>query len=258
MTESCPGDKFKSGLVTPSACETIKEEVIREKIVHLLLNEKGYQDADLVLEVPYALVMGSETFQVQASILIQLEGKKVVLIKCGAGSIMARERAALALARLITDYQIPLTIVTNSEDATLLNTINGETLECGMPAILNKAGLVDRLPDLSYLPLTRENAGRWRTRSSRPLRPWACTGSATNRHCFPMYPSLSRISASTSLRFLIIPAHRRSLSGSEKGFPARIPPSYGKPTPKSTHFIPLGPSRIPSWTKAAIISRERP
>jgi hypothetical protein len=43
--------------------------------------------------------------------------------------------------------------VTNSEDATLLNTINGETLECGMPAVLNKAGLLDRLQDLSYLPL---------------------------------------------------------------------------------------------------------
>ena len=153
MTESCPGDKFKSGLVTPSACETIKEEVIREKIVQLLLNERGYQDADLVLEVPYALVLGSETFQVQASILIQLEGKKVALIKCGAGSIMARERAALALARLITDYQIPLTIVTNSEDATLLNTMNGETLECGMPAIPNKTDLLNRLQDLSYLPL---------------------------------------------------------------------------------------------------------
>jgi hypothetical protein len=153
MTESCPGDKFKSGLVTPSACETIKEEVIREKIVQLLLNEKGYQDADLVLEVPYALVMGSETFQVQASILIQLEGEKVVLIKCGAGSLMARERAALALARLITDYQIPLTIVTNSEDATLLNTINGETLECGMSAIPSKAELLNRLQDFSHLPL---------------------------------------------------------------------------------------------------------
>jgi len=153
MTEFCPGETLKSGLVTPSTCETVKEEVIREIIVQLLLNEKGYQDADLMLEVPYALEMGPETFHLQASILIQLEGKKVMLIKCGAGSIMARERAALALARLITDYQIPLTIVTNSEDATLLNTISGETLECGMPAILSKAALLNRFQDLSYLPL---------------------------------------------------------------------------------------------------------
>ena len=79
-----------------------------------------------------ALVMGPETFSLKASILILVGGKKVVLIKCGAGSIMARERAALALARMFTDYQIPLTIVTNSEDATLLNTLNGETLECGL------------------------------------------------------------------------------------------------------------------------------
>jgi hypothetical protein len=153
MSESCPGDKFKSGLVTPSACETIKEEVIRDKIVRLLLSEKGYQEEDLELDVPFSLVMGPETFSLKASILIQMSGKKVVLIKCGAGSIMARERAALALARMFTHYQIPLTIVTNSEDATLLNTLNGETLECGLGAILDKGQLLDRLEGLSYPPL---------------------------------------------------------------------------------------------------------
>jgi hypothetical protein len=153
MSESCPGDKYKSGLVTPSADETIKEEVIRDRIVRLLLSEKGYQEEDLELDVPFSLVIGPETFSLKASILIQLGGKKVVLIKCGAGSIMARERAALALARMFTDYQIPLTVVTNSEDATLLNTLNGETLECGLGAIPGKEQLLDRLEGLSYVPL---------------------------------------------------------------------------------------------------------
>jgi hypothetical protein len=153
MSESCPGDKYKSGLVAPSECETIKEEVVRDKIVRLLLSEKGYQEEDLELDVPFSLVMGPETFSLKASILIQLGGKKVALIKCGAGSIMARERAALALARMFTDYQIPLTVVTNSEDATLLNTLNGETLDCGLGAILEKGQLLDRLEGLSYVPL---------------------------------------------------------------------------------------------------------
>ena len=153
MSESCPGDKYKSGLVAPSECETVKEEVIRDKIVRLLLSEKGYQEEDLELDVPFSLVMGPETFSLKASILIQMGGKKVVLIKCGAGSIMARERAALALARMFTDYQIPLTVVTNSEDATLLNTLNGETLECGLGAIPEKEQLLDRLEGLSYVPL---------------------------------------------------------------------------------------------------------
>ena len=153
MSEFCPGDKYKSGLVAPSECETIKEEVVRDKIVRLLLSEKGYQEEDLELDVPFSLVMGPETFSLKASILIQLGGKKVALIKCGAGSIMARERAALALARMFTDYQIPLTVVTNSEDATLLNTLNGETLDCGLGAILEKGQLLDRLEGLSYVPL---------------------------------------------------------------------------------------------------------
>ena len=154
MSESCPGDKYKSGLVAPSECETIKEEVIRDKIVRLLLGEKGYPGRRTWNWMCLiSLVMGPETFQLKASILIQMGGKKVVLIKCGAGSIMARERAALSLARMFTDYQIPLTVVTNSEDATLLNTLNGETLECGLGAILEKGQLLDRLEGLSYVPL---------------------------------------------------------------------------------------------------------
>ena len=51
-------------------------------------------------------------------------------MKCGAGSIMARERATLALARMFTDYPIPLTVVTNSEDASPV-----EYLERGNPGM---------------------------------------------------------------------------------------------------------------------------
>ncbi len=153
MSESCPGEKYKSGLLPLSAGETIKEEVIRDRILRLLLSEKGYQEEDLELDMPFSLVIGPDTFSLKASILIQLGGKKVMLIKCGAGSILARERATLALARIFTDYQIPLSVVTNSEDATLLNTLNGETLECGLAAIPGRGQLLDRLEGLSFVPL---------------------------------------------------------------------------------------------------------
>ena len=153
MSDTCPGEKYKAGLVAPSECETVKEEVIREKILQVLLKEKGYELEDLELDVPYEFHSGSDAVQSRASIIIRLEGHRVVLIKCGAGSILARERPTLSLARLLDAVQIPLAVVTNSEDATFLNTLTGETLGCGLAAIPTKDQVLDRLKDLVFAPL---------------------------------------------------------------------------------------------------------
>lgn len=153
MVDTCPGDKFREGVISPSACETINEEVIRQKVLGLLVGEKGYLLEDIEEEVPFELIIAQETLLLNVSFVIRINGQQLVLIKCGPGSILARERAALALARLFSDYQIPLTVVTNGEDATLLNTLTGETLDCGLAAIPGKNSLLSQLADLRFLPL---------------------------------------------------------------------------------------------------------
>jgi hypothetical protein len=155
MSDACPGEKFREGLNSPSACDTIKEEVIRKKTFDLLL-EKGYLLKDLEEDVPYTLQTEQELFQLRASFLIKLKDRYSVLIKCGAGSLLARERPALALSRLFTEHQIPLTIVTNGEDAVLLDTLTGETLGCGLSAIPDKIDLLSRREELKFLPLSEK------------------------------------------------------------------------------------------------------
>jgi hypothetical protein len=155
MTDACPGDKFREGIIAPSACDTIKEEVIRKRTFDLLL-EKGYLLEDLEEDVPYTLQTEQEVFQLRVSFLIRVKDRYSVLIKCGAGSLLARERPALALSRLFTDYQIPLTIVTNGDDALFLDTLTGETLGCGLSEIPDKADLLKRLEVLKFLPLSEK------------------------------------------------------------------------------------------------------
>ena len=156
MAESCPGDKFREGVNAPSTHETINEGVIREKMFGLLLGEKGYLKEDIEEEVPFDLITEKEIFQLKASLLLRLKGQRLVLIKCGPGSILARERAALALSRIIFEYQIPLTIVTNGEEASLLDTLSGKTLDCGPDVIPDKARLRSLSADLKFLPLAEK------------------------------------------------------------------------------------------------------
>ncbi|MBI4768714.1 MAG: hypothetical protein HY787_29690, partial [Deltaproteobacteria bacterium] len=51
MIEKCPGDQFREGMNAPSTHETINEGVIREKVLGLLLGEKGYLSEDIEEEV---------------------------------------------------------------------------------------------------------------------------------------------------------------------------------------------------------------
>jgi hypothetical protein len=153
MADTCPGDRFREGLIIPSACETIKEEVIRKKTFDLLL-EKGYLAEDLREDEPFALEIEQELFQLRISFLIKLKDRYSVLIKCGAGSLLARERPTLALARLFTDYQIPLSIVTNGDDALFLDTLTGETLGCGLSEIPDRINLLSRYDSLKFIPLS--------------------------------------------------------------------------------------------------------
>jgi Type I restriction enzyme R protein N terminus (HSDR_N) len=158
MNESCPGEKLRQQLISAEPCETAKEEVVREKVLSLLLAEKGFALEDLEIDVPYAFQVGQEAFLSRASLVITLEGRRLVLIKCGAGSILARERSTLALARLLTDYQIPLAVVTNSEDATLLDTVRGDTLDCGLAAIPTKERLLELMKGLALVPLPEKRS----------------------------------------------------------------------------------------------------
>jgi hypothetical protein len=153
MVDSCPGGKFQEGVNTSSTCETINEEVIRKKVLALLLWKKGYLVDEIEEEVPFELITDKEVFPLKVSLVIRLQGRRLMMIKCGPGSVLARERAALALARLFSEYQIPLTAVTNGEETTLLDTLSGETLECGSNIIPGKDQLLAQKEGLKFLPL---------------------------------------------------------------------------------------------------------
>jgi hypothetical protein len=153
MVDSCPGGKLREGVNVPSNCETINEEWIRKKVLAHLLWNKGYLIDEIEEDVSFDLKTEKEIFQLRVSLIIRIEGRRLVLIKCGPGSTLARERAALAQSRIISDYQIPLTVVTNGEEGTLLNTLSGETLDCGPDVFPDRDRLLSQKDDLKFLPL---------------------------------------------------------------------------------------------------------
>ena len=84
---------------------------VRIMAEQVLVNEKGYLPEDIEKEVAFDVVVGQETVRSSVDILVSIDGRKAMVIKCAPGSLASRERQAVAAARLLGDFQIPVAVV---------------------------------------------------------------------------------------------------------------------------------------------------
>lgn len=84
--------------------------------------------------------------------IVRVGGRSSMIIKYGPGSLVTRERPALAIARILESYVIPFAVVTNGEDAELLNTISGKVIATGINSIPDMKTL---LKEQNSIPFAR-------------------------------------------------------------------------------------------------------
>jgi hypothetical protein len=114
------------------------DERIRQRIEHLLIDEKGYSKNDIEVDSEFEIVLGEEINRSSIDLVVSIEEKRFMIIKCARGSLVSREREVLSCARIFDTYQIPFAVITNGEDAEILDTISGEVIGCGLGAIPSK------------------------------------------------------------------------------------------------------------------------
>jgi hypothetical protein len=73
-----------------------------------------------------------------------------MIVRYGPGSLVTRERPALASARVLEPYQVPVTVVTNGEDAEVIDTATGEVMAAGIPSIPSRDALIKRLGNAEF------------------------------------------------------------------------------------------------------------
>ena len=95
----------------------------------------GYSPQSISVDATRTLGPEQDSLRVLADLLVHSKGRPALLLRCARGSLVTREKEALAAARLIAPHLTPLTVVTNGEDAELLDTADGKVLATGLTAI---------------------------------------------------------------------------------------------------------------------------
>lgn len=127
--------------VTGETLVDTHDERYRQKIARLLVEEKGFRREDLVPRVPVDINAAGKQARVRLDLMICLDGQVALLIKYGPGSLTTRHQVALAFSRLLAPYQVPFSVVTNGEDADILNNVTGAVLAKGLSSLLSRKAL---------------------------------------------------------------------------------------------------------------------
>lgn len=138
------------------------DERIRQDLCRMMVEEKGYHPQQLEPRRTIETLFSKSFVTSTIEITVSHQGLRSMIIRYGPGSLVSRERSAIAAARVLTpEHQIPLAVVTNGRDAELLDTRTGKIVGYGLDSIPNRLTLGNILQDMSYLPpLTGERRER--------------------------------------------------------------------------------------------------
>lgn len=133
------------------------DERCRQELARFLVEEKGYDKKDLEPRLCIETLYNKQFVSSVIDITAHLGGRKFMILRFAPGSLVTRERSAVAAARVLEPrYQIPLAVVTNCRDAEVLDTYSGKVIREGMEAIPGKPEAVDLVKSLCFKPFIDE------------------------------------------------------------------------------------------------------
>ena len=144
--------------ITGETVEDTHDERYRQKIARILVEQKEYGKGEIEVGRELLVKAGGNKAIVKIDILVKLLDKVRMIVKYGPGSLVTRQRPALAASRLVTDYQIPVVVVTNGEDAEILDGLSGRVRSKGLGAIPSRADLLQKTENAHFKAIAPDRA----------------------------------------------------------------------------------------------------
>ncbi len=147
-------------VVTGKETPLIGAEENRQTVERFLIEQKSFAKQDIEVDAPLELLIAGEVYRSKIDLIVRVNGRRLMAIKCAAGSLGSREREILAAARLTDTYQIPFSMVSDGKTAIVLDTVSGQTIGEGLDAVFSKQDASEKLKTLEFLPFPEKRRDR--------------------------------------------------------------------------------------------------
>ena len=143
-----------SDYLTGEALVDTDDERYRQGLSRLMVEERGYRREELQPRRKIETLFANNFVTSVIELVVSLEGRRLLLLRYGPGSLVTRERPALAAARVLEpEGVIPYAVVTNGRDAELLDTWSGKVMATGLAAIPSREQALSLIATARFAPL---------------------------------------------------------------------------------------------------------
>ncbi len=139
--------------VTGKEVPNVGAEENRQAVEKYLVMQKGFHREDLEIDAPLEIDINGEAYHATLDIVVHLDERRLIALKCAAGSLGSREKEILSAARLLDSYQVPLSVVSDGKTALVLDTRSGKTLGQDLDAIPSREDLRSRFEENDFQPV---------------------------------------------------------------------------------------------------------
>ncbi len=106
-------------------CEINAFDDLKTSLFQYLIKEKGFRPEEIKFDVPIVVEVGDKRLFTKVDLLVLVDEKPAMCVRCREGSVVSRERGVIAAARLLCpDYVLPVCVQTNGEEFSIIDTIS--------------------------------------------------------------------------------------------------------------------------------------
>lgn len=152
------------------------DERARQTIARLLVDEKGFDRKDIDTGTILPLTVDGDTGTVRVDFIVRVDGQAVMAVVYGPGAIVSRQRPTLAAARLVAPEIIPFAVISNGQEAHVMDSHTGKVIAEGLDNIFSKTELLAKMDRLAFGLLSE-------TRAEKERRILFCMEVLSEREC---------------------------------------------------------------------------
>lgn len=128
MPQDEKNDDMLVDYITGKPVPNVGTEEIRQRVEKYLVEKKGYRKEDIVVGADIEIDIDGNRYASQLDLVVSIEKKGCMVIKCAAGSLESREREVISAARIFASRPLPLAVVSDSKTAVVYDTVSGKKI----------------------------------------------------------------------------------------------------------------------------------
>jgi hypothetical protein len=143
---------IKEMIIEEEYVEKMQLKGIKTKVWEILTMEKKFHPGEIEIDPEFNLTLSDCEITVSVDFIINFPSESFMVIKCSPTAIESWERYVISFAKVIKDYQIPYAVVTDGDNARIIDILTGSIVSESLSSLFNREEALDKMRDFKKIP----------------------------------------------------------------------------------------------------------